>query len=338
MDFKKRLFLILVAVNIGIVILVAILDNRSIVGITKFKAPTAVNMFKRLPCDKCPSSMKFIKSLEEIREIVSKTFDLETSLAIYQDHVKPGNMEFEQNNHHTLFSSFSRDYYDNIFYTVKMQEDCAIVGNSGLLLNSSCGKQIDSHDFVMRMNLPTLKGYEEDVGRKTNITATNSFAVSDLYKYIHQSTNPNVTKFEKIMTNLNFLNDSIVWIAYEMTKTRRSQLAYVARETLGKRNFSYKLAYSPIPVYPKRITRFWNRTHCSEGNIMFTISTLFCKKITMYGFWPFNKDRNGRKLGHHYYDSQKLKQSGPIPTEYLISEHLERRGVINLVNDKCTPG
>ncbi|XP_052507436.1 CMP-N-acetylneuraminate-beta-galactosamide-alpha-2,3-sialyltransferase 1 isoform X2 [Budorcas taxicolor] len=44
---------------------------------------------------------------------------------------------------------------------------CAVVGNSGNLRESWYGPQIDSHDFVLRMNKAPTAGFEADVGRKT---------------------------------------------------------------------------------------------------------------------------------------------------------------------------
>lgn len=44
---------------------------------------------------------------------------------------------------------------------------CAVVGNSGNLKESWYGPQIDSHDFVLRMNKAPTVGFEMDVGSKT---------------------------------------------------------------------------------------------------------------------------------------------------------------------------
>ncbi|XP_070407640.1 alpha-N-acetylgalactosaminide alpha-2,6-sialyltransferase 2 isoform X2 [Nothobranchius furzeri] len=43
---------------------------------------------------------------------------------------------------------------------------CAVVGNGGILRGSRQGKNIDSHDFIFRMNGAVIKGFEEDVGTK----------------------------------------------------------------------------------------------------------------------------------------------------------------------------
>ncbi|KFO30978.1 CMP-N-acetylneuraminate-beta-galactosamide-alpha-2, 3-sialyltransferase 1 [Fukomys damarensis] len=44
---------------------------------------------------------------------------------------------------------------------------CAVVGNSGNLRESLYGADIDSHDFVLRMNKAPTAGFEADVGSKT---------------------------------------------------------------------------------------------------------------------------------------------------------------------------
>ncbi|KAF7643735.1 hypothetical protein LDENG_00234370, partial [Lucifuga dentata] len=44
---------------------------------------------------------------------------------------------------------------------------CAVVGNSGNLLNSGHGNLISSHNSVIRMNKAVTRGFEEDVGNRT---------------------------------------------------------------------------------------------------------------------------------------------------------------------------
>ncbi|KAK1203586.1 SIA4A sialyltransferase, partial [Pygoscelis papua] len=60
---------------------------------------------------------------------------------------------------------------------------CAVVGNSGNLLQSQYGQDIDSHDFVLRMNRAPTTGYESDVGSKT----THHFIYPESYKELEEN-------------------------------------------------------------------------------------------------------------------------------------------------------
>jgi hypothetical protein len=51
---------------------------------------------------------------------------------------------------------------------------CAVVGNSGILLGSGRGAQIDAHDLVVRLNNARVEGYAADVGAKTSLSFVNS--------------------------------------------------------------------------------------------------------------------------------------------------------------------
>ncbi|XP_048870482.1 alpha-N-acetylgalactosaminide alpha-2,6-sialyltransferase 1-like isoform X2 [Brienomyrus brachyistius] len=54
---------------------------------------------------------------------------------------------------------------------------CAVVGTSGILNGSRMGQEIDSHDYVFRMNGAVIKGYEEDVGNKTSVYVHTSHSI-----------------------------------------------------------------------------------------------------------------------------------------------------------------
>uniref|UniRef100_A0A8C6UH11 alpha-N-acetylgalactosaminide alpha-2,6-sialyltransferase n=1 Tax=Neogobius melanostomus TaxID=47308 RepID=A0A8C6UH11_9GOBI len=46
---------------------------------------------------------------------------------------------------------------------------CAVVGAGGVLWKSRKGREIDSHDYVFRVNGAATKGFEEDVGNRTDV-------------------------------------------------------------------------------------------------------------------------------------------------------------------------
>ncbi|KAA0716020.1 Beta-galactoside alpha-2,6-sialyltransferase 2 [Triplophysa tibetana] len=51
---------------------------------------------------------------------------------------------------------------------------CAVVSSAGAMLYSRLGKEIDSHDAVLRFNTAPTNGFERDVGNKTTIRIINS--------------------------------------------------------------------------------------------------------------------------------------------------------------------
>merc|ERR1740133_19970 len=46
---------------------------------------------------------------------------------------------------------------------------CAVVGSSSSLLGHRNGELIDGHDQVIRINMPVISGFEDDVGRRTTV-------------------------------------------------------------------------------------------------------------------------------------------------------------------------
>eukprot|EP00058_Branchiostoma_floridae_P013008 XP_002598496.1 hypothetical protein BRAFLDRAFT_118304 [Branchiostoma floridae] len=173
----------------------------------------------------------------------------------------------------TGYFNITKDLYSwlprDLLFGYKKYGTCSVVGNGGILLNSGCGRKIDSADFVIRMNLPQMKNYTEDVGKKTNLV----------------SVNPSILKGSCSLTLSIFSFQGL----------------YLAGTALS-----------------------------------------MCRKTRLYGFWPFDQDRQGRVLTHHYYDNVtmsarhvKIRQHA-IPEEYAVLRGLHDRGVIHMTTDRCS--
>lgn len=68
----------------------------------------------------------------------------------------------------------SLDRHNGLMASDKRYSSCAVVGNSGILLNSAYGELIDSHEAVIRLNNAKISGFEHKVGSKTTISFVNS--------------------------------------------------------------------------------------------------------------------------------------------------------------------
>ncbi|KAK4763545.1 hypothetical protein SAY87_012983 [Trapa incisa] len=66
------------------------------------------------------------------------------------------------------------DRHNGIPVSDRKYSSCAVVGNSGILLNSTHGKLIDSHEAVIRLNNARISSFEGKVGSKTTISFVNS--------------------------------------------------------------------------------------------------------------------------------------------------------------------
>ncbi|KAI8505012.1 Glycosyltransferase 29 (sialyltransferase) [Branchiostoma belcheri] len=85
---------------------------------------------------------------------------------------------------------------EEVLWPDTLYENCSVVGNGGILLNSSCGPDIDSSQYVLRNNVPPLTmelfskasgnnikasvDYYEDVGTKANFISMNPSGLKEL--------------------------------------------------------------------------------------------------------------------------------------------------------------
>uniref|UniRef100_A0A8C6UQT1 ST8 alpha-N-acetyl-neuraminide alpha-2,8-sialyltransferase 6 n=1 Tax=Neogobius melanostomus TaxID=47308 RepID=A0A8C6UQT1_9GOBI len=230
-----------------------------------------------------------------------------------------------------IFSTFLKE---NPFSN-KSLDTCAVVGNGGILVNSSCGQTIDSTQFVIRCNLPPLNdSYRNDVGGKTAIVTANPSIFVERYGALMGRRRPFVESL-KVYGNAMLL---IPAFSYGHN-TPLSMRAFYSIE-------DFRSPVHPIffnPEYLRKLSAFWRSqglraVRFSTGLIMTSIALELCNNVQLYGFWPFSTHPYGPEpLTNHYYDDKHVNKIHAMPAEFELLLKLHNQGVLKLHLGQCPP-
>ncbi|CAH1269421.1 ST8SIA4 [Branchiostoma lanceolatum] len=214
---------------------------------------------------------------------------------------------------------------------------CAVVGNSGVLLSSSCGAEIDSMDYVIRIDLPDLRGFEKDVGARTNMTVLNLKTPRRMAKSSHFK-----NRSQDVYENrLQDVKDSVlladhrsrqnIMTALEVYKLPFSVLITKNRLRSGVMPIASKVANKPM------------RKTATIGLVSVLMMTTLCDHAYIYGFFPYMTDMNNVSVPYHYYPHDNVNPPmwdgfdslHNVDQEYDFHRDLHKRGVLKMHLGPC---
>ncbi|XP_006824352.1 CMP-N-acetylneuraminate-poly-alpha-2,8-sialyltransferase-like [Saccoglossus kowalevskii] len=221
---------------------------------------------------------------------------------------------------------------------IPRQKTCAVVGNSGILLNSSCGDEINSNDFVIRCNIPEIEGFSRDVGNKTNVTNINLTRVQDIYKYAKEDSDS-----PYLIDNFRYLNNTILWTLGSHRTRRPKRLVYSVKYLKSKFDLNFQVAYTEGKQnYTEILSAMKFKKSPTAGMLTIGVAVCLCDKVSVYGFYPFPAGPDGRFVPYHYFGEFTNITAGSFKTrhgynqEYLILQKWHQEGLINFVSGSCT--
>ncbi|CAH1238166.1 ST8SIA4 [Branchiostoma lanceolatum] len=223
------------------------------------------------------------------------------------------------------------------------QKTCALVGNSGILLGSDCGPEIDSKDFVVRMDLPDVLVFEKDVGGRTDMTVVSPETANRV-----EGSSKMMNRSEDVYEGrLRGIKDSILMTDVE---SRGRMKAAIRRYKLSFRLLSTKIRIIGIIKTQRSVNQIASaisgrsfRRKPTVGLFTSLMMTSFCDKLALYGFFPFQKDTNNRSIPYHYYQGdfvapiiQNKGGHHNMAWEYNFHKELHKKGVYRMHVGPCT--
>jgi len=219
---------------------------------------------------------------------------------------------------------------------------CAVLGNSGTLLDASFGGTIDSHDVVFRMNQAPVKGYELHVGKKSTFRVLNSLW-SHRYSHGYAPWDPgyqNLPLEKDVTLILTRVDATIFNEMHEFWRKRRpditllilsSKVINIIRQTLV--DYRSRLCAAGVESAGGS-----GGNTPSSGWVSVYAAMQLCGKVNAYGFGTkvAKEGENGgnKDVSYHYYTGMAARKFGTdvhsFESEKMLIEHLDRSKKITL--------
>jgi hypothetical protein len=234
-------------------------------------------------------------------------------------------------------------------FTGKAFGRCSVVGNSGILQDSKCGKEIDNADFVFRANVPPLRPFVVDAGRKSNLSTMNPSIVQKRYRRLKD-----ISDHEKFAKDIGEYN-GMLWLPC-VGSVKMVDICLQA-----KRSLDYHGSGNPRPAIsnPKHyiaVQHFWRHRNLTQfmstGFYVAHLSLAMCEETHLYGFWPFGSTVedspidlvNGnntisfhtRKVRYHYFDNLPGPNGAhSMQDEFGVLVQMHKLGMLNMHVTRC---
>lgn len=192
---------------------------------------------------------------------------------------------------------------------------CAVVGNGGILNGSRQGKEIDAHDFVIRLNGAIIDGFEDDVGTKISFYGftTNTMKNSLLayrkwgYKNVPQNKELVYIFIPSEFRDYLMLRSAILGVRVPEGKDKNDEpWKYFGLKTPAKK---FKMMHPSFLRYIKDSflnssalqSKYSHLYMPSTGALMLMIALHQCDQVSAYGFITDNY----KDFSDHYYEGVK---------------------------------
>lgn len=184
----------------------------------------------------------------------------------------------------------------------------ALVGSSGILLDTEYGSLIDEHDVVIRFNAARTLGYEKHVGSRTNIRIMNGHCFAGVTPPHRFSKND--PGFISSLTGEHFFVKGYTWQEF-----RKGVLSNLNKNHINFISDNYiKWCSSFIDCHP------------SVGFLGLLVAVRYSDKISVFGFDHGNIENERR----HYWERALPGGGHSFAREKEIFQKYEEDNIIKI--------
>ncbi|XP_075053122.1 type 2 lactosamine alpha-2,3-sialyltransferase isoform X2 [Mixophyes fleayi] len=203
---------------------------------------------------------------------------------------------------------------------------CVVVGNGGILRNSTLGKKIDSYDVVIRMNDGPVLGYEEDVGQKT--TFRLCYPESIFSNILHYDPNTTVVLMMFKPHDVKWLSELLLHrrvSTYGFWRKPAMNLIYQPHQLRVLDPFILRQVSQNLLNFPSNFPKTEKPKHPTTGIIAITLAFHICNEVHIAGF-KYNLTSLNSSL--HYYGNETMSVMAQNEYHNISAEQMFLRDLV----------